>query len=275
MQIEIRALTFGGFYGGQWDQGENEYDAAQWEDAMDVIQLKDEWGFGPNYRKEVAEIYAKRYIDMVNEILGVDFKIISQEISSPREYNFETDKIFIKVEVGDYEALVDRLIKLGSNSKYRAELGKIIYDNHTSCDGFWSWMSNDIEEWFVFMYDPDEAHYTSFFIAYLMSVMDPEMYDNLDDNICAYIWESTDLHIIRPETDEANEEYNLYLKHPEAYAAFVEGPGTDRLHGFCPSHEEWIKYKADFESFLAKYTFEKKRKEAIINYPVIPGLECN
>ncbi len=273
MQIEIRALTFGGFYGGRWDQGEDEYREAQCEEALEVIQLKDDWGFGPDYRTEVAKIYAEYYIDMVNEILDVDFKIISQEVDSPKEYNFTNDKIFIQVEVGDYEALIDKLIKLASNPEYRAELGKIIHDEHTSCSGFWSWMSNDIEEWFGLMYNPDNAHYTSYFIAYLMSLMDSEKVENLDESIYWYVSESTGLQVLGPETDEAKEEYNLYLENPQAYAAFVEGPGASEFNGFCPCHAAWELYKDDYMDFLKEYTIEQKRKEAIANYPKIPGLE--
>lgn len=273
MQIEIRALTFGGFYGGIWDQGENEYNAAQIEEDLEVIQLKDEWGFGSDYRDRVAEIYSQEYVDMLNEILDVDFKVISQRISSPREYNFETDKIFITVEVGDYEALVDKLIKLANNPEYRAELGNIIHDNHTSCSGFWSWMSNDIEKWFMFMYDPDNAHYTSFFMAYLMGVMNPEWYKSLDGDVYCYVCESTDLHQLMPETEEAKEEYALYLNTPEAYQAFVENSEIPFFSGYCPSKEDWLEYKTDFRYFLEEYNLEKKRKDALANHPVIPGLK--
>ena len=42
MQIEIRAMTFGGFYGGCWDQGEDEYRDAQCEEALEVCLLKDD-----------------------------------------------------------------------------------------------------------------------------------------------------------------------------------------------------------------------------------------
>lgn len=273
MQIEIRALTFGGFYGGRWDQGEDEYRDAQCEEALEVCQLKDDWGYGPDYRNEVAKIYAEHYIAMVNKILDVDFKIISQEIDSPREYNFTTDKIFIQVEVGDYEALVDKLIKLASGTEYRTKLAKIIHDEHSSCSGFWSWMSNDIEKWFGLMYDPDNVHYTSYFIAYLMSLMNPEMYGNLDDGVYCYINESTNLQSIRPETEEAKEEYGLYLENPEAYTAFVEGPGAGEFNGFCSCHAAWEIYKDDYMDFLKEYMLEQKRKEAIANYPKIPGLE--
>lgn len=269
MQIEIRALTFGGFYGGLWDQGEDEYRAAQYEKALEVIQLKDDWGFGPGYRSEVATIYAEYYINMVNEILDVDFKIVDQKIESPREYNFTTDKIFINVEVGDYEVLIDKLIKLASKPEYRADMSKIIHDNHTDRSGFWSWMSNDIEQWFGLMYDQDNDHYTSYFMAYLMSLMNPEMYYGLDDSIYSYINECTGLQIIEPETDMAKQEYEMYLGNPEAYAAFVEREGGIGLY---PDDEEWLEYKTDFRYFLEEYNLEQKRKEALANHPVIPGL---
>lgn len=273
MQIEIRALTFDGFYGGRWDQGEDEYRDAQCEEALEVCQLKDEWGYGPDYRNEVAKIYAEHYINMVNEILDVDFKVISQEIESPREYNFANDKIFIQVEVGDYDMLIDKLIRLANKPEYRTKLAKIIHDQHTSCSGFWSWMSNDIEEWFGLMYDPNHADYTSYFIAYLISLINPVMYGALDEIVHWYICESTGLQCVQPETDEAKEEYELYLENPEAYTAFVEGPGAGEFNGYCPCHEAWEVYKEEYNDFLKDYILEQKRQEARANYPKIPGLE--
>lgn len=270
MQIEIRALTFGGFYGGRWDQGEDEYRDSQCVEALEVCLLKDDWGYGPDYRNEVAKIYAEHYIDMVNEVLDVDFKIVGQEIDSPREYNFTNDKIFIMVEIDDYDALVDKLIKLASKPEYRTELAKIIHDEHTSYDGFWSWMSNDIEEWFGLMCNPDHADYTSYFIAYLVSLVNPQMYYNLDNDVYCYVNESSDLQIVRPETDKAKEEYEMYLEHPKAYAAFVE---QNDLPSLYPDEKEWAEYKTDFRYFLEEYNLEKKRKEALANHPVIPGLE--
>lgn len=258
MKFEIRALTFGGFYGGFWDQGENEYNEAQIDENLDIVQLTDEWGFGPNYRSEVAEIYAHNYVDMCNEILDVDLKRVSQSVVSPREYNFETDKIFIEVEVDDYTQFIDKLIKLADNPEYRAKLGNMIHERHTSCEGFWSWMSNDIEKWFMFMYDPDNSHYTSFFMAYLMEVMDPEMYEDLDYSVYAYVSESTGLHMLEPETEEAREEYELFQKYPEAYTAFVEGPGKDQMNSYCPSAEDWDEYKDQFNKFLQEYNTKQQ-----------------
>lgn len=253
MKFEIRALTFGGFYGGLWDQGENEYNEAQLDEALDIVQLTDEWGFGPNYRNEVAEIYAQDYVDMCNEILDVDLKRVSQRISSPREYNFETDKIFIEVEIDDYTKFIDKLIKFSDNPEYRAKLGNMIRERHTSCSGLWSWMSNDIEKWFMFMYDPDNSHYTSFFMAYLMEVIDPLTYEDLDYQVYSYVSESTGLHVVLPETPEAREEYELFQQYPEAYAAFVEGDGAGYFNGYCPKTEAWEEYKTLFHNFLEEY----------------------
>lgn len=272
MQIEIRALTFGGFYGGAWDQGQNEYDAAQLCEDLDIVQLKDEWGFGPDYRNEVAKIYAEEYVDMCNKILDVGFKFISQSVESPREYNFATDKIFIQVEVGDYTALVNKLIKLSDTPEYRTKLGEIIRENHTSCSGFWSWMSNDIEKWFTLMYDSDNEHYVSYFIAYLMEVMVPDMVENFDCNIFSYVSESTDLHCLRPETEEAKEEYELLQENREAYEAFVTGSGAGELDGYCPNHGAWEIYKEGYQDFLKEYNLEQKRKAQLAALPVIPGL---
>lgn len=89
-----------------------------------------------------------------------------------REYNFSTDEIYATIEIGDYDALIKRISDLASDPKYRTELADIIHRNHTSRSGFWSWMSNDIEEWFGLIVDPDNNHYVSYMIGYLMQLID-------------------------------------------------------------------------------------------------------
>jgi hypothetical protein len=81
--------------------------------------------------------YAKAYAEAFAE----EFKIKCEfeSLSSPKEYNFTTDRIF--VTIADNE--VTRLRSLVSAE----ELDKVAKERFTSYDGFYSSYSNDVADW--------------------------------------------------------------------------------------------------------------------------------
>ena len=91
---------------------------------------------GLDYKKAKAEIVEK-WIEIVSGELGIPLTF--GELSSPREYNYTTDKIFCYSELTDLKKILettprDMLIK---QMEYR----------HSSYDGFISYISNDITDW--------------------------------------------------------------------------------------------------------------------------------
>ena len=81
MTLELEALGFTGFYQGIWDQGENEYRETRdmkygdYDDIED-LQLLDDWGFSPDYRDNIAKLYAETYIEHINDLsfASTDFR---------------------------------------------------------------------------------------------------------------------------------------------------------------------------------------------------------
>ena len=94
------------------------FDAADWSAAHDF------------YAKEYAESFCAEYLDDVGEFSAM---------TSPREYNFETDRIFVKVT----RAAIARLWR-GAD---RGTLTRIAGDRHTSRDGFASFYSPEWQTW--------------------------------------------------------------------------------------------------------------------------------
>jgi len=81
--------------------------------------------------------YCKNYVHAVNSIL--DLKLEFVELSSPREYNFSTDRIFCTISKKDLNKISTAL-----DTEIMKDLVKRRF---TSRDGFISSYSNDINEW--------------------------------------------------------------------------------------------------------------------------------
>lgn len=274
--------SFTGFYQGVWDQSENEWievhemKYGDYED-FESLNLIDDWGFGSDYRDNVAKLFAKNYAEIIKNCLAVPMEYVGCYVDSPKEYNFRTDRIYATFEVPDYDALVKRLNELGSLPEYRTELAAIIKKYHTSCSGFISFMSNDIEDWFGLMYDPSNDHYTSYFIGYLLSLMAPEEIEGLNESVYEYVLENTDYHCVEPETDDAKEEWELYLQYRDIYTEFAssnpmryENPDKGKWPPYIVL--DWDDYKEQFLDYIKKHEQEQKRKAALAAMPVIPGL---
>lgn len=214
MRCDFEVPSFTGFYQGIWDQSENEYNEIQMrkydDNGFEHLNFLDDWGFGPDYRDKIAKLFAEEYVDIMKRYLGIDIELVGYDIDSPKEYNFRTDRIFTIVDVSDYDTLVEKLCSLASNPIYRTKIAQTIKNEHTSCDGFWSWMSNDIEEWFGLMVNPDNSHYTSYFIGYLLDAICPAEIENLNEAIYSYVSESTDYHCVEPEEDDVEEYYKTH-----------------------------------------------------------------
>lgn len=143
----IIKLPFVGFYcswySDQLDQEEERYVESVADEkelpAQDVgTALYYATSYGPAWN-----LLAKEYVDSFNEWFkdeyDVDLGLEFESLSSPREYNFQTDRIFATISV----AMVERLYGMTD----QGNLAREIRERFTSRSGFISFYSNDIEEW--------------------------------------------------------------------------------------------------------------------------------
>ena len=86
---------------------------------------------------EVHENYAKDYVNALAK--HTKLELIFDELKSPREYNFETDRIFATIPLGQVEALLARVDQ--------NVLKKAIHDKFTSRPGFHSFYGNRFRDW--------------------------------------------------------------------------------------------------------------------------------
>ena len=238
MKTTIEVKCFPGFYETIFDERYIEEDERYMlkEQYPDFEHL-DDWDIDSNvFRSVVAKIFAETYIDELNDKLQLDIRLVSESINSPREYNFTNNKIICHIEVGNYNEFINKIIHLMSDPEYRVKLDKIIENRHSDRGGFWSFMSDDIDEWPGYLIDPDNTNYLECILWYLYCLKTGESIDmdgdwNMKDSVYEYIRCNTDVMSMQPATDAAREEY-----------------------------EQWQK--------------QEERKEAIRRLPQIPGLEC-
>ena len=95
------------------------------------------------FYNQIAKDYTNFYIEILNRRLeGFTLKAKFNLLTSPREYNFETDRIFIDIERDHAINFIKYIIK-----NYKKELEEKIKDRFTSRDGFWSHYKNGLDLW--------------------------------------------------------------------------------------------------------------------------------
>lgn len=111
------------------EEGENfDHNAAEIQEAI---------FWATDYKKaheHIAREYAKQFAEYVKP-----YKLEFESMTSPREYNFETDRVFMTVSEIDFElmlAATDRLILAG-----------LVRERFTSQSGFASFYSNNLLDW--------------------------------------------------------------------------------------------------------------------------------
>lgn len=88
---------------------------------------------------EVAEKYTEHFADWLNREHGVDVKLEFVDMTSPKEYNFETDRIFVNVSRRD----LAKLYRLAGRARIVAKAREMF----TSRSGFVSFYAPDVRTW--------------------------------------------------------------------------------------------------------------------------------
>ena len=101
------------------------------------------------FYNQIAEDYTNFYIDDLNAKLnyaypdhGFTLNAKFNLLTSPKEYNFETDRIFIDIEKNHAIDFIKYIIK-----HYKKELEEKIKQRFTSRSGFWSHYKNGLNLW--------------------------------------------------------------------------------------------------------------------------------
>ena len=86
---------------------------------------------------KVHRIYAEDYCKWFSEHYGI--KVSFVDLSSPREYNFSTDRIFAEIDLKEAERLFSEIDQ--------TKLDELIKERFTSRSGFHSFYPNTLSKW--------------------------------------------------------------------------------------------------------------------------------
>ena len=96
-----------------------------------------------SFYNEIAKHYTDLYIDALNERLeGFTLNAKFNLLTSHKEYNFETDRIFIEIEENHAVDFIKHIVQ-----NYKKELENRIEDRFRSRSGFISFYKNSIDLW--------------------------------------------------------------------------------------------------------------------------------
>lgn len=147
------------------------------------------------YEKDIIDNFIaawKKYAP-ADVVESVEF----DELDSPREYNFRNDRLFAFVTFK--EGWQDAMRKfMEDNAEWlREKIGK----QWSSRDGFISFMSNAVGDWYHFLFVEKDERYLGTMIGYMMEIEDPEVYDDLLSETMRDIYEGC--YVLTPDCVEA------------------------------------------------------------------------
>lgn len=90
--------------------------------------------------RNIARAYVESFSSIVSEGLGFDLGLVFKDMTSPREYNFQTDRLFADIPF----KVIARLFAMSKRDEHKT-LESVISERFTSCSGFISFYSNDLE----------------------------------------------------------------------------------------------------------------------------------
>jgi len=160
MIVEIGShKLFYGFYESMYDNSDMFVDdeseiSSQLKDLGYDVEIEIDVEDYTEYKKDVCKEFMNVYVETVIDSLPSEitenekfkFEIVDDDnnivISSPKYYNYTTDKCFCDVEtnIETLEMIKEYTLNLEGASEY-------IIKHHSSYDGFISFIKNDIEYW--------------------------------------------------------------------------------------------------------------------------------
>ena len=181
MKMNIELPFFPGFYESDLENGDTAYWAIKEEldyyrnecDTPCKELTEDDLDFDyEQYREDVRNAWVNAWKEHAPEIV---LSVEGVTMTSPRYYNFDTDRVYAIVELSD-----DWREKMRAFMKENAEwLKGRIHDDWTSYDGFCSFMSNDYEDWFDYIFEEQDSRYISTMIGYMMYRANKEVRNDL------------------------------------------------------------------------------------------------
>ena len=159
--------SFVGFYDSIWEPDTEIYyeceRTGQEEDVDFTFDYK-------QYQNDICKAYTEVWESWMQEFISDDIELEFVEVHSPQFYNYENDSCHVKIHFT--QAAEDAII--AKIEKHRELFAKWIKENHTSRDGFISYLSNDIDQWPRRLFDDDETFQPAYLFCMLYYIVKAE-----------------------------------------------------------------------------------------------------
>lgn len=120
------------------EESEYQYPEALRLDESELVQaLSDSISYQVAFQY-IAQAYVEAFVEFFREE-GVVDGMVFESMTSPREYNFGTDRVFATVPL--------TTVKRWYEEVSRKQLTAMIRSRHTSYDGFYSFYTTDLDAW--------------------------------------------------------------------------------------------------------------------------------
>ena len=114
--------------------------------------------------KAIHLAYAKNFVEGLNNLLEPGMSMQFEEMTSPREYNFSTDAIFVKMSQSTLEKMLAETPK--------EALEKLIQAQYTSRSGFQSYYPNSLKDWPADLAEWAEPQLGTLLEAFMLETVD-------------------------------------------------------------------------------------------------------
>jgi hypothetical protein len=170
-------IPFTGFYDTDhsylftdgWLEGEQEFLEHEKGVSRELLETLSDLFYTEVDFQAIREAYAREYAENFSKILG--FKCKFEELVSPKEYNFTTDRIFVKMRVKVFKHMLE---SLPLDAIYHE-----VEDQLSPRDGFTPYYSNNFSDWDEDLSNWSECQRGVLIEAYLRHVLDIDP-DSLD-----------------------------------------------------------------------------------------------
>ena len=158
---------FAGFYDSIWSPDDDIYYECAEENLEEDVDFTFDY---KQYQNDICKAYTEVWELWMREFISDDIELEFVEVVSPRFYNYETDscRVNIRLTQSAEDAIIDKI------EKHRNQLTKWIKENHTSYDGFSSYLSNDIDQWPSRLFDDDEKFQPAYLFCMLYYIVKAE-----------------------------------------------------------------------------------------------------
>lgn len=152
----------------------------------------------------ISESYLEAFDSIASEEVGFPLRLRFEETTSPREYNFETDRLFAQIA----NETARKLFRHSKAAKHE-RLAAVIAERFTSRSGFISFYSSNLSDWLAKpLMDWDHNELGTLLIACLAERSDSSSYDSIEYDIeqslcdASLFYEAFEAAINWPEYEE-------------------------------------------------------------------------